>query len=74
MYILATAIKAAKEWDQMQKVEKGSSPLPPSITAVQHSASFIVRSDAAWPKEDKKACLEWSMQTPTTEVQQKKTV
>ncbi|WZZ06740.1 hypothetical protein YC2023_092661 [Brassica napus] len=53
VYILATAIKAAKEWDQMHKVEKGSSPLPPSITAVQHSASFI---------------------TPTTEVQQKKTV
>ncbi|KAF3519819.1 hypothetical protein DY000_02063706 [Brassica cretica] len=39
---LATAIKAAKEWDQMHKLEKGSSPLPPSITAFQHSASVIV--------------------------------
>lgn len=58
----------------MHKVEKASSPPPPSITAVHHSASVIVRSDAAWHKEDKKAGLKCSMQTPTAEVQQKKTM
>lgn len=58
----------------MHKVEKASSPLPPSITAVHHSASVIVRSDAAWRKEDKKAGLKCSMQTLTAEVQQKKTM
>ncbi|KAF2538019.1 hypothetical protein F2Q68_00019295 [Brassica cretica] len=69
---LTTAIKAAKEWDQLQQHEKTAPPSNPQIPVADFISAVVVRSDAAWHKEDKKAGLGWIIQTTSGIIHKKK--
>lgn len=70
---LATAIRSAKEWEQGHMIEKSTPPRSLPVTKETHTAATIVRSDAAWRKEDKKAGLGWTVKTSRFEIRMKKT-
>ena len=71
---LTLAIKAAKEWEQTQVNEKGSSTQTFTALASNTSSAptIVIRTDAAWRKEDKTAGLGWTVQSPTTLKHEKK--
>ena len=72
---LTLAIKSAKEWDLGLNVKKVTYQKPPPVDVQQSSASTVVRTDAAWRKEDKKAGLGWTVRSVTShELRQKKQV
>lgn len=59
---LTVAIRAAKEWDQMQAAVTSSPSRTPLTYETQEKTSVIIRLDAAWRKEDKKSGLGWTVQ------------
>ncbi|XP_009126342.1 uncharacterized protein LOC103851250 [Brassica rapa] len=66
---LTAAISAAKEWEQALSSEKKPPPKASLAPQAHHPAStFIVRTDAAWHKEERKAGLGWTVKASFTPV------
>ena len=71
---LTIAIKAAKEWDQTQDIKKDQAPPSALDSELLEPALVVIRSNAAWRKEDKKAGIGWTVQTRAVLQRRKKTL
>lgn len=72
--MLTIAIKAAREWDQAQELKKSPAPTTTLEPENQEPALVVVRSDAAWRKEEKKAGLGWTIHSRNAIQRRQKTL
>lgn len=69
---LTMAVRAAKEWELGQKTEKKPTSAPTQQPFTPHPEATLVRTDAAWRKEDRKAGLGLTVKTARFEIRRKK--